>query len=205
MMQLGRATRRDLMRHLAGGTLLAVTGCADHAADPSAGHVRVAPGLVLTMPAPGSLNRRIDAFQLVTARHGSRTIAFEARIQASGDSVDLRCIDALGREAMRIRWTNTGIVSEKAQWVPDDLHPDNMLADIIMLYWPASVVGQALAASSGTLEITPGTRSVRLGGVEVIHADFQMAPNDDPWNGRVRYRNLPWDYALDVQSRVIGP
>jgi hypothetical protein len=191
-------------------TLLALNACAGN---PPGDHVLVAPGLTLLLPGPASLDRRIEASQLVVARYGTRTIAFEARISAAPDHFDLLCIDTLGREAMRIHWTQAGIVAEKAPWVPENLRPENMLADIVMLYWPEAVVAEALAASGGTLVAAPGVRSIRLRGTEVIHADFQPLPGGDPfggnppggdpWNGNVRYRNLPRDYALDIQSRLL--
>lgn len=192
-----RIRRRDVIGF---GTLLALASCAS---DPPRDQVMVAPGLTLHMPGPASLNRRIEVSQLVVAHYGARTIAFEARISAAPDHFDLLCIDTLGREAMRIRWTQTGIVAEKAPWVPENLRPENMLADIVMLYWPKAVVAGALAPSGGTLVADPSMRSIRLRGREVIHADFQPLSGADRWNGKVRYRNLSRDYALDIQSRVL--
>jgi hypothetical protein len=197
-----RVRRRDVIGF---GALLVLDACAERPADPPPGQVLVAPGLTLLMPEPASLNRRIEVSQLVVARYRTRTIAFEVRVSAAHDHFDLLCVDTLGREAMRIHWTPDGIVAEKAAWVPENLRPENMLADIVMLYWPEAVVARALAASGGTLLVEPGIRSIRLHGEEVIHADFQPRPGADPWNGNVRYRNLPRDYALDIQSRLLRP
>jgi hypothetical protein len=110
----------------------------------------------------------------------------------------------MGREAMRIHWTQAGIVAEKAPWVPENLRPENMLADIVILYWPEAVVAQALAASGGTILSEPGLRSIRLDGKELIHAEFQ-SPGADPWNNKARFHNLSRDYALDIQSRLLRP
>ena len=182
--------------------LFLLSACTAHSPDASPDHVVIAPGLALIMPDPASLNRRIEAAQLVIARYRTQTIAFEARISAAPDHFDLLCIDTLGREAMRIHWTQTGIVAEKAPWVPENLHPENMLADIVLLYWPEPIVAQSLAASGGTILAEPGLRSIRLLGKELIHAEFQPI-GADPWNGKARYRNMPRDYALDIQSRLI--
>lgn len=195
---------------IAGGWWLAIGGlilsaCAEAPARLHAGQVRVAPDLVLTLPSPASLGRRLEVAQLVVARHGDRNAAFEGRISAAPDRFDLVCIDPLGRKAMSIRWTPEGIVTERAPWVPEDLQPENMLADIVLLYWPAVVVGQALALSGGKLTADPRVRSIRVRGQEVIHAEYRPLSGDDPWNGRLSYRNLPWGYSLDIQSRIIGP
>jgi hypothetical protein len=195
-----RVRRRDVIRF---GALLVLDGCAERPANPPRDQVLVAPGLTLLLPEPASLNRQIEVSQLVVARYRTRTIAFEVRVSAAHDHFDLLCVDTLGREAMRIHWTRDGIVAEKAAWVPENLRPENMLADIVMLYWPEAVVARALAGSGGTLVVEPGMRSIRLRGEEVIHADFQPLPGADPWNGNVRYSNLPRDYALDIQSRLL--
>jgi hypothetical protein len=184
------------------GVLAVLDACAG---DAPRDQVSVAPGLTLVMPDPASLGRPIEVAQLVVARYGARTIAFEARISAVPDHFDLLCVDTLGREAMRIHWTQAGIVAEKATWVPENLHAENMLADIVMLYWPEAVVSRALAASGGAVVSGPGFRSIRVGGQEVIRADFQSQSGADPWNGKVRYRNLSRDYALDIQSRLLQP
>jgi hypothetical protein len=193
------------MRESAAVTLLLMDACTPRSADPPPGHVVLAPGLTLIMPSPASLNRRIEAQQLVIARYATGSIEFEARISATPDRFEVVCLDPLGREASRIRWTPTSVVAEKARWISQDLHPDNMLANIIMVFWPAAVVRQSLAMSGGTLEADTTRRCVRRRGADVIRADFQPLPGGDPWNGNVHYRNLPWNYALDIQSRVVGP
>ncbi|HEX4368793.1 MAG TPA: DUF3261 domain-containing protein [Rhodopila sp.] len=188
---------------LSTGALLLLNGCTTHPVWPP-DQVLIASGLTVRMPDPASLNRRIEAAQLVVARYRTQTIAFEARISAAPDHFNLLCIDTLGREAVRIHWTQAAIVSEKAPWVPKNLRPENMLADIVILYWPEAVVAQALAPSGGTILAELGFRSIRLAGKELIHAQFH--PTDtDPWNGKARYHNLSRDYTLDIQSRLIQP
>jgi len=197
--------RREMMRRMAGGTLLALGGCAIAPPGAPPGEIIVAPGLSLVMPTVASLNRRIEVSQLVVARYGAQTVRFEGRISAGPDHFDLLCIDLLGREAVRIHWTGAGIVSHQATWVPEQLRPENMLADIVMLYWPAATVARALAAFGGVLAAEPGRRSVRLHDEEVIRADYQPLAGVDPWNGNAKLHNLAWNYELDIQSRVIGP
>lgn len=187
--------------------LAALSACAAPPQDagPSRAGVHVAPDLTLALPAPASLGRSIEADQLVVAHYAERTVTFEARISASPTRVDIVCVDPLGRTSLSIHWTATGIASDKAPWVPDDLHPDNILADIVMLYWPEAVVSRALAASGGTVIAAADVRSIQSRGAEVMHAEFQPLAGGDPWNGSAHYRNLPWGYTLDIQSRIIGP
>jgi hypothetical protein len=191
-----------MRRRIAVLAVFALAGCANPASEPGAIVVPIAPDLALAIPSPADLGHRVEAVQLVVAQHDDRTAAFEGRISAAPDHFDLVCVDSLGRKSMSIHWTPGHIQAEKAPWVPQDLQPENMLADIVMVYWPAPVVSRALAASGGTMAIDSRVRSIRVHEAEAIHIDFL---GDDPWNGRATYRNLGWNYTLDIRSRVIGP
>jgi hypothetical protein len=185
--------------------VLALTACAELSEAPPAARVRVAPDLMLTLPSPAALGRRLDVAQFVVGRYGTTTYTFEARIAATSDRFRLVCVDSLGRKAMSIDWTTAGIATEKAPWVPAGLAPENILADIFMLYWPEIDVRAALAKAGAELAADAQGRSVRRGGTEIAHADFQASSASDRWNGWTAYRNLAWGYSLDIQSRVLAP
>jgi hypothetical protein len=182
---------------------LLLQGCATRPAERT-GAVRIAPGLDLVLPQPGTLGRNLDATQLVLAHYGDQTIAFEGHISATPDQFLLAVVDPLGRRALSIIWTDRDIVYEAAPWLPPNLRPETMLADLVLLYWPEAVVGRALRDSGGTVVTGPGTRTVLFGGQEVIRMDYQMAAGE-PWTGHDRYRNLPRAYDLDIQSLAQVP
>jgi len=181
-----------------------VAGCATSPVAPQHS-VRMAPGLELVMPQPDELGRSLEATQLVTAHYGDQTLVFEGHISATRERLLLVVIDQLGRKALSVTLDKSGVTSESAPWLPSTVPPENMLADIITLYWPDAVVSRALAASGGSLVATPASRSVLVGGREVIHADYQPASADTHWVGHALYRNLPWHYDLDIRSVLTTP
>ncbi len=166
------------------------------------GVVRVAPHLSLVLPKPSSLGRTLEATQLVTAHYGDQTYVFEGHISASGNTLVLLGLDTLGRRAMTLTWSDNGLKTETAPWLPNQLRPENMLADIVMLYWPDDQVNAALAPSGGRLVANKRSRAIFDRDGEVMHADYS---SDDPWNGSLSYRNLAWGYGLDVQSVETRP
>lgn len=176
-----------------------LAGCTTSPGQP-AKVIRVAPDLDLVMPAPASLGRPVEAAQLVTARYGGQSFVFESRIKATSRDFRFVGVDSFGRRAMTITWNDTGIHSEIAPWLPPQIRPDNILADMVMLYWPEAVVRNGLAAAGGQLLSGPDQRSVSVAGREVIRADYHPAHDDDPWTGSLTYRNLAWGYELEVQS-----
>jgi len=166
------------------------------------GSVRISPSLFLTLPKPATLGRSLEASQLITAHYGDQTFVFEGHVSATPDRLLLLGLDGMGRKALTVSWDEGGIHAETAPWLPQQLRPENMLADIVMIYWPADQVNAALAASGGHVTVSGHSRSISDAKGEVIHADFS---GDDPWNGSLQYRNLAWGYGLDVQSVEAKP
>jgi len=153
--------------------------------------------LFLTLPRPSSLGRSLEASQLVTVRYGEQVYVFEGHLSATPERLLLLGLDPMGRKAMSISWGDDGLHAEKAPWLPEQLHPENMLADIVMIYWPADQVNEAVRASGGHVTTAGNRRSIANAKGEMIQTDYSGV---DPWNGSLQHRNLAWGYALDVQS-----
>ncbi|WP_151176848.1 DUF3261 domain-containing protein [Hypericibacter terrae] len=184
---------------------LLLASCATHSTGPVADKVQVAPTLTLVMPHPGDLGRSFEVSQLVTAHYGDQAYVFEGHLSAKPDRFLMIGLDTTGRRALTITWTDSGIVYEAAPWVPARLRPENILADMVLLYFPDRVVGKALAASGGTVTTSPSQRVIKADGKEAITADYQPTVSGDPWSGRQHYRNLAWGYELDIQTAEPSP
>ena len=167
--------------------------------------VQIAPDVSLTMPSPSDLDRTVEATQLVTAHYGNQTFAFEAHINATPERFLLVGLDLMGRKLMTIDWTKDKISYETASWVPAQLHPENILADIVLLYWPDRAVNNALAKSSGKLISNADHRTIMSGNKAIWQADYASKPKNDPWSGELHYRNLAWGYDFTVQSTEDAP
>ena len=172
---------------------VALSGCA---VPPSAvDHVLVAPGITLELPSPAELGRSVDVVQLVTARHDGESFVFEGRLLIRPDRLVLVGSDGMGRRAMTVTWASGKIDVERASWLPDNLRPENILADIVLLYWPEAVVRKSIKGAVLTQSV--GARSVG----DAIFVSWQ----GEPWSGGSRLRNIPWDYELEIQSVMVGP
>jgi len=178
-------------------------GCANRQANIPSEEVAIGPGVTLTMPSPGELNRSFEAVQLVTARYGEKTMVFESHISVTPHRFLIVSLDSLGRKAMSIDWTDGSIVYDVAPWVPEQLRPQNVLADIIVIYWPGAVVAHSL--NGGRLVSGKDIRSIVTDDREIIHADYHPIRADDMWSGTLEYRNLAWGYVLNVQSIESSP
>jgi predicted exporter len=191
--------------------ILVLCGCAHNSADeaPSnadvAGVVQIGPNVALVMPGPADLGRFVEATQLVTAHYEDKTFAFEAYISTTPEHFLLVGLDLMGRKIMTINWTTEGTVFETASGVPSQLRPENVLADIVLLYWPEAAVRKSLKASYAKLVITPHGRVVVSNHKKVWQADYQLNAKRDLWSGQLHYRNLAWGYEFNVQSTETNP
>ena len=166
------------------------------------GNVPVAPGIALQLPGPEALGRSTEATQLVLARHGGQKFAFEIRISVDPRRVLVVGTDTLGREAMRIVWDGSRLDVERAPWLPASLRPENVLADIMLVYWPSAALRQAMATAGAGATVTSSERgrSVIVKGNEMI----SIAYTGDPWSGEARLANRAWRYDLVIRSAVVS-
>lgn len=186
--------------------VLALTSCADlppAAAPPN--QVHIASHLSMDLPRPADLGHDLRLDQLVTARYGEKTFTFEGYVLLTDNRLLLTCVDPLGRVAMTVTWTADRIVAKKEPWLPPELPPENMLADLVLLYWPERAVRQALMESGAQLVATPRSRSVTIGGREIVHTAYQSPDVAKPWSGHVELRNFDFGYTLDIESRELPP
>jgi YD repeat-containing protein len=183
---------------------MALLGCASGGPRPEE-RPMIAPGHILTLPAPGDLGRSIEAAQLITVHRGRETDVFEGHISVTPERLLLVGVDGMGRRAMTLAWDKSGrITAETASWLPRPIPPGPMLADLVVLYWPEAIVRRALAESGATLKVENGGRSVSVDGVEIFHAEYQGMASS-PWAGALRYRNKAWNYEIEVQSVELAP
>lgn len=176
-----------------GGLMLAA--CSVPPPPPITDGVAIARDAVLVLPSPADLGRSVEAMQMVTAHRGDDTHVFEARLSVTEDRLLLVGTDSLGRRAMTIQWRAGEVRVDKAPWVPDGLRPENILADIVLLYWPQEVLARSLRGA-----VVRGNADGRIIGDAI-----RITWGSDPWNGRSHLLNTSFGYELDVQSVTVTP
>jgi hypothetical protein len=166
--------------------------------------VILAPNLRLELPSPGEMGRSLEAVQMVTAHRNGQTIAFEAHLSVTPERVLLVGIDATGQRLMTVTWRDTQIEVVTSPYLPKEVRPGAMLADLVALYWPEDVVRHALASSGASLSVDAVSRVVSLHGKTVLEAKYPGG-TAAPWSGGLHYRNLSWGYDIDVETLQVTP
>jgi hypothetical protein len=164
----------------------------------------IAPALRFALPSPRELGRSVDAVQLVTAHYRGDIQMFETHLSVSPDRMTLIGLDPFGRRALTVTLTDTGIDIDKASWFPQALRPENILADVAIVYWPEDAVRRGLAQTDAVLRSDAQGRSIIADGREVVRVDYGP-PAGNAWAGAAHYRNDAFGYELDLRSAVDAP
>ena len=167
--------------------------------------VALAPDLVMTLPPPSELGRELHLAHLVTARYGDRVASFEGHIEADAGHFRLVVLDPLGRVALTLDWNGAVLVYQAAAWVPEALRGENMLADLVLIYWPPEALQRALRPAGAGLAASDRQRVVTRNGQEIIRAEFTPGPGADPIGARAQFRNLAFGYSLDIRAAEVVP
>jgi hypothetical protein len=182
---------------------LLLGGCATAPAEHETALV-LAPNLRLDPPRPADMGQTIEVVQMITAHHDGRDFSFEAHLSITPQRVLLAGVDPMGQRVMTVTWQESGIRVDASPFLPKDVRPGSMLADIVVLYWPEEAVRRALAPAGATLRVTESSRDIiAANGKEVLHADYQSG-SANPWSGGLRYRNAAWNYDIDVETLQVS-
>jgi hypothetical protein len=195
-MRLSVATLRLLLI----ATLLGSAGCAARYLA-SSGSTTIAPGLQFAIPTGRELGYSVESNQLITAHVRDQTQVFQAYVSATPDKVTIIAFDPFGGRALTVIATDDAIHTEVAPIVPKVLRPENILADIAIVYWPAEAVRRGLAGTSATLYDDDRERTITDNGREVVHVTYDT-PHENTWTKAAHLRNIAFGYELDVQSSV---
>ncbi len=181
--------------------LFLLAGCATMPAPDEA--AALAPGLHFKMPRPAALGREIDVVQHVTAHYKEQTVSFEARLSITTAELTLVGLDALGRRGLTLTWDGKSVQTETASWLPASIRPQNMLADIGLIYWPEASVRDGLVGAGAALDAMPQGRRITQQGRDIVRIDYDP-PQGPSWTGSVHLRNLAFGYSLDIDSVAMG-
>jgi len=169
----------------------------------SPGSTSIAPALEFPIPTGRELGYSIQVTQLITAHYGNRVQVFQAYISVSPEKITLIALDPFGNRALTVTATDDAIHTEAAPIVPSALHPENILADLTIVYWPASAVRHRLVGTSASLYDDPSERKINLDGREVVQVSYE-SPHEHTWAKRAHLHNIAYGYELDLQSTITG-
>ncbi len=178
-----------------------IAGCVK---DPPLPSARIAPGVSFSLPPLTGDMASIEAAQAVLGEAGGSPVQFQSQIKAADGKVVVVMVDPLGRRALEIEWSADGIAIDAAPWLPEQVRPLNVLADIVIAHWPAEAVRAGLAETGARLRVAGNAREIAMADDLLMQVEYgeDFQP---PWHGSLVVRNFALDYSLKIISTPTGP
>jgi hypothetical protein len=139
-----------------------------------------------------------SASQVIHAAYGSRSVVLRTAIESAPGRLDVVGVTATGQRVFSAHYDGRSIDARKSPFVPEQLDPERVLADMQLALWPLAAVQAAFRERGLTVtEPFPGVR--RLSRADRLLAEVHYA-SDDPWSGRLWFVSFEFDYSLTIDT-----
>jgi hypothetical protein len=186
------------------GLILALAACATPSPSPLQEEVFISPDLRFELPPWAKPERSLEAAQVLTGRFGDKSFSFQARLSLNEQRLKVVGIDPLGRRVIDILWDSHGVTATRAAWAPEGLRARNVLADIVIAYWPGEIVESALIGEEPLVSDVVGRRELSSKSGDAVVVSY-TTDRLQAWNQLVKLSNVAFDYELTIRSSEIKP
>lgn len=149
---------------------------------------------------PASLGATKSVAQVLNVAYRDSEFTLQCLLQATPENVNLVALAPLGQRAFTLGYDGRKLTADLRPYVPKNLPPQRVLADLQLALWPLAAWQAQTANSGGEWQVSEpraGLRRLRHNGRLVEEVHYADA---DPWNGRLWLVNVALGYTLDIQS-----
>ena len=189
---------RRVVRVIAAGTLSLVLGACRTAPPPMAGARTAGADAAHPSLAPPDAVGTRSASQVIHAAYGARSVVLRTAIESAPGKLDVVGVTATGQRVFSAHYDGTSIDAQRSAFVPDQLDPERVLADMQLALWPLPAV-QAAFRMRGLTVTEPFAGVRRLSRGDALLAEVHYA-SADPWAGRLWFVSFEFDYSLTIDT-----
>jgi len=142
----------------------------------------------------------LSALQQVTISHGKIVSKFQAVFALTPGSAKIALLDMTGRRAMDMDWTLEGLETKTATWLPKDVIAPDILAHIVLAFWPVESVKYGLP-TTGQMTTNGNNRSITSEGRNLIEI---RSDSDNPWVSKTEILHLDNGMKLTISSSLLA-
>ena len=140
-------------------------------------------------------------YQQISFSIGAERAQMEALLEIAENKVHLSLLDQLGREAAQLSWSNSQLKAEQASWLSISVPPENLIADLALVYWPIAELTEALPSNVTVIEAS-GRRTINSQGKTLVIVEYSKGPGQLEI---VTLENKVLGYLVTTQSTVLSP
>lgn len=152
---------------------------------------------------PGALGQSLSALQRVDAEFGEHQATLLFYLEAEPLNLALLATTPEGLELFKLelREGEPRLSATRSPLAPKPLQPAQVLADLQLVYWPATALRAELTLHGFTLvergEGSGWVRELRRGDEVLVAIHYDAA---DPWSAGVRFEQRAWGYRYAVTT-----
>ncbi|MDB5986546.1 MAG: hypothetical protein JWR16_1599 [Nevskia sp.] len=149
---------------------------------------------------PAALDATRTATQVLNVALRARELTLQCVVQVTPQNMNLVALGPLGQRAFTLGYDGHTLTADLSPYVPKDLSPQRVLADLQLALWPLAAWQAQIAGSDSEWQVSEpraGLRRLYHYGRLIEEVHYADA---DPWNGRLWLVNLALGYTLDIQS-----
>lgn len=141
----------------------------------------------------------LNLLQVMNARYRpDRQVSLQIRVSDGRRGLKMTGLDSFGRRVFDINWSLAGIQASRADWVPEELRPEDVLLHYLLANRAPDVVkdmvrGGAVRSDSGKRELLDET------GRPVLTVTYQGVPAGGGAE-TVKIRNMVQGYEMMIRS-----
>ena len=138
-----------------------------------------------------------SASQVIHAAYGDRAITLRTALQVDNAVIKLVGVTATGQRLFTAAYDGQSVSAERGVFVPADIEPERVLADMQLALWPLPALREALGGAYEVSEPFAGVRRLKRSGRLVAEVHYA---SDDPWVGRLWLVSFEHGYSLTVDT-----
>ncbi|WP_435929828.1 DUF3261 domain-containing protein [Dryocola sp. BD613] len=173
---------------------LVLSACSAPKKEPSRPQAWLKPGTLVTLPAPG-ITPTISQQQLLTARVKGKTQSLMVLLNADSQKIMLAGLSPLGIRLFRLTYDQTGVKTEQSITLPELPPASQVLADIMLSYWPLAV-WQPQLPKGWTLKDIASRRELRDENNELIETIQYLARDGSRQPVTVQHHRFGYTIAI---------
>ena len=104
---------------------------------------------------------------------------------------------ATGQRVFTATYDGRAVTAERGAFVPADIEPERVLADMQLALWPLPALREALGERYEVAEPFAGVRRLKRSGRLIAEVHYA---GDDPWSGRLWLVSFEHGYSLTVDT-----
>jgi hypothetical protein len=135
------------------------------------------------------------------AAYGKEEISLDCVVNVDAEHLTVIGLLPSGPRVFTVGYDGRQVSMEKSRNIPETLHPELLLNDLQLAFWPRDALQAALEKTPWRVtEPDPRTRRLTRNSRLVSEVHYATA---DPWTGRVWLVNFERGYSITIDSQPL--